>query len=98
MDNELIQHLLLETEGSDGEVEQSDLDLSFGRIVGIRESCCHEELEVLIIRDLLVTDANSSTLVNLLLENRLKRRIELLTDVFAKEPLTVLNAQLELLH
>ena len=98
MDNKLIQHLLLETEGSDGEVEQSDLDLSFGRIVGIWESCCHEELEVLIIRDLLVTDANSSTLVNLLLENRLKRRIELLTDVFAKEPLTVLNAQLELLH
>ena len=98
LNDELVEHLLLETEGCDGEVEQGDLDLGLGGVVGVGQRRGHEELEVLVVGDLLVTDTDRTTLVNLLLKDGLERRVKLFSDVLYKEPFASLDSLFELLH
>ena len=98
LNDELVEHLLFETEWCNGEVEQGDLDLGLGGVVRVGQSRGHEELEVLVVRDLLVTDTDRATLVNLLLQDGLERWVKLLSDVLDKEPFTGLDSLFELLH
>jgi len=53
--NKLIQHLLLKTERSDGEVQNRNLDSCLRRVVRIRDSSGHEELERVVPGDALIT-------------------------------------------
>jgi hypothetical protein len=55
--NELIQHLLLETEGRNSEVEHCDFDLSLRCVVRIRDCGSHKELEIGVPRDRLITES-----------------------------------------
>jgi len=63
--------------------------------VRVRNSGSQEELEVGVPWDALVTETESAGLVNLLEQNGFKGRVELLTDVLNKEPLTELDSQLQ---
>lgn len=89
--DEKVKHLLLEAERCNGEVENGHLDLSLWLVVRVRKGSCHEESEVLVILDRLVTEFQVTTLVNLLLKDRLKRRIQGFTDVLDQEPSTELD-------
>jgi hypothetical protein len=64
--DELVEHLLLKTERSNGKVENSDLHGSLGRVVRVRDSSGHEELERIVPWDAFVTEFQGPSLINLL--------------------------------
>mmetsp|Transcript_11724 Transcript_11724/g.17934 ORF Transcript_11724/g.17934 Transcript_11724/m.17934 type:complete len:320 (+) Transcript_11724:685-1644(+) len=68
--HKLIEHLLLETELSDSEVEQADLHLGFGCVVRVRQRRRQEELERIVVGDRLVTELDdiAGSLLDLLLQ------------------------------
>lgn len=89
--DELVEHLFLETERCDGEVENGYLHRSLGRVVGVWKRCCHQELELGIVWNCLITKTERSTLVHLLEKNWLKCWVQLFANIFDKTPLTELN-------
>jgi len=70
--NEFIQHLLLETEWSNGEVKDTNLYRSLWGVVRVWNGCSHEESEVFVVLYLLLSNSQVSTLVDLLKQNWFK--------------------------
>mmetsp|Transcript_27051 Transcript_27051/g.52211 ORF Transcript_27051/g.52211 Transcript_27051/m.52211 type:complete len:310 (+) Transcript_27051:2262-3191(+) len=72
------KHLILQSCGRDGKVQQRDFDRSFRGVMWIRECSGQEKLESIVVRNCLVTefDGKAGTILDLLLSKyRLKRWI-----------------------
>ena len=98
LDDKLVKHLFLKTFRRNGKVEQRDLNLSLGRVVGVWQCCSHEEPELFVPGDLFVANADSTRLVDLFLEYRLERGVKVLAHVFNEDPITLLDGLLQDLH
>ena len=98
LDDKLVEHLFLKTFRRNGKVEQRDLNLSLGRVVGVRQGSSHEELELFVPGDLFVANTDSTRLVDLFLEYRLERGIKFLAYVFNQNPIALLDGLLQDLH
>jgi len=96
--DELVEHLFFEAVRGDGEVKNVDLHLGLRRVTGVRQVGHHEELEVIVVGNGLISNPERTGFVNQLRENGLPCWIELFTNILDEGPLAELNADFEVPH
>ena len=96
--DDLNEKLVFEALRRHSEVEEGDLDANLRQVVRIGELRGHEEQEIIVVGDLTTTHVDRqliALLVDVLLEDRFKRRIKILTDVLKKDGEAHLDASLD---
>jgi hypothetical protein len=96
--NKLVKHLLFQTCWGNSEVKNGDLNLSLRRVTGVRKVSGHEEFEVIVPRNDLVTHSDGARFIDLLEEDGLESGVDIFSHVLNEDPLTKLDGDFEVSH